>query len=93
MNIKNKLLLKIDAIKCALSKHLTPPKHAVAAFGAVFQGGKCERCKKIVQGKFICNMWDDKLTEEKEINGEKIILLKGANPKLAAEGWLIVHTL
>lgn len=74
-----------SAVRCWIGTHNIPEKYAIMEGGAVFRGGLCTRCFKTKIGKFIANCWDESQTEV--IDGA--CLLKGINPKLRSEGWII----
>lgn len=42
---------------CVKEKHPIPKNWAFESGGAVFQGGICPDCGKLVQGKFLGNVW------------------------------------
>ncbi len=60
-----------DRITCLFLGHALLDNCAFESQGALFVGGVCARCKKLVQGKFLGNVW----TSEKEEDG--IIILSG----------------
>ncbi len=68
-------------LRCLFGKHILPLNGIMESYGAVFLGGWCPRCDRLVQRKFIYNIWDP--STEKEVNG--VIQLTGANPQLVQD--------
>jgi hypothetical protein len=75
-----------NAIRCWIGLHHIPPTHAVMEMGAVFVGGLCTRCYKVKVGPFLCNSWNDSLTEK--VNG--VQCLKGVNPILLKRNYFVM---
>ena len=67
---------KAEKVSCFMGVHSVPENSIYEAYGAIFLGGLCRRCDKLVQGKFLYNSW------EGEVEGETVIELTGTNPQL-----------
>ena len=62
-------------LRC-LFGHDIPKNGIFEYYGAVFRGGRCKRCNRLVQRKFLYNAWG------KEENTGHCIVLTGTNPQL-----------
>ena len=66
-------------ILCRIGRHAPPANGIVGAYGAIFLGGPCFRCDKMIQGEFLYNQWG----EERRKN--HTIVLSGINPQLVED--------
>ncbi len=69
----------IGSLKCVLFGHSVPLNSAFECQMAVFKGGLCSRCGKLVQGEFLGNCWT------KEEKTEKGITLSGYDVSFATK--------
>ena len=63
-------------IKCRFGLHDIPKNGIVELYGAIFRGGYCARCNRVIYGKFVYNAWG------KEEDRGACIALTGTNPQL-----------
>ena len=66
-------------IECLLGKHDLPRNSIVNLYGAIYEGGYCPRCDRMIQKEFVYNVWGE------EINKGSHILLSGINPELVRD--------
>lgn len=78
-----------EFLQCLILDHEIPENHLVEFMAAVYHGGICGRCYRVVRGKFLCNMWDESQTEV--VDG--VEHLKGLNPILKDERWVFLGNL
>ena len=71
---------------CVFKGHDMPEKSAVEIFAAVYHGGICLRCKRVYQGEFICNSWDDSQTTEHSWG----TAYSGMNPILCSGEYMVI---
>ncbi len=67
------------SLRCFLGRHDIPDNGITQYYGAVWRGGYCSRCERVIRGKFLFNAWDDNKT--KKVG--KSFQLTGTNPKLS----------
>lgn len=66
-------------LRCLFKPHAFPKNSIFETYGAVFKGGYCERCDRVIQGKFLYNAWGE------EIDLGHVVELTGTNPQLTED--------
>jgi len=75
--------------KCLIGRHNVPENLALEYCGAVFVGGICPDCGDIKQGKFLQNVWTEKI-----VHDDGWIELKGFDISFATKmGYVVIPLL